>query len=174
MRGLGTLYFCRVKMIRLEAIINTLNRWLNWVAGGLLVALMLITVFNIIMREVYVPFGGTAEVVGWLAALVAAFALGYTQIRRAHTSVDILMLRLPPRAQSIIDSIMFFIGTALFGVATWQIVKLASHYWELGSVSETLYIIFFPFIYTVALGCAFLCLVLLLDFLKSLAQAVKR
>ena len=135
---------------------------------------MLITVVNLIMVQVYVPFVGTAEVVGWLAALVAAFALGYTQIQKGHTRVDILVSRFPPRAQSIIDSIMFFIGMVLFGVATWQIVGLASRYWELGSVSGSLYIVFFPFIYTVALGCAFLCLVLLLDFLKSVAQAVKR
>lgn len=161
-------------MTYLETIINALNRWLNWVAGGLLVAMMLLTVGNMIMREVYAPFGGTVEVIGWLAALVAAFALGYTQLQKGHTRVDILLSRFPPRAQSIIDSIMFFIGMVLFGVATWQIVKLASRYWELGSVSETLYVIFFPFIYTVALGCALLCLVLLLDFLKSLVQAVKR
>jgi len=158
----------------LERVSNALNRWLNWVAGGLLVAMMLITVVNMIMREVYVPFGGTTEVVSLLAALVAAFALGYTQLQKGHTRVDILVSRFPPRAQSIIDSIMFFIGMVLFGVATWQIVKLASRYWEMGSVSETLNIIFFPFIYAVALGCAFLCLVLLLDFLKSLAQAVKK
>ena len=161
-------------MTRLETIINTLNRWLNWVAGGLLVAMMLITVVNMLMREVYVPFVGTVEVVCFLAALVAAFALGHTQIHRAHTRVDILVSRFPPRAQSIIDSFMFFVGMVLFGMATWQIVKLANRYWELGSVSETLYVIFFPLIYAVALGCALLCLVLLLDFLKSLAQAVKR
>lgn len=161
-------------MNRLETIVSALNRWLNWVAGGLLVAMMLLTVGNMIMREVYEPFGGTVEVIGWLAALVAAFALGYTQLQKGHTRVDILLSRFPPRAQSIIDSIMFFVGMVLFGVATWQIVKLASRYWELGSVSETLYVIFFPFIYTVALGCALLCLVLLLDFLKSLVQAVKR
>ena len=161
-------------MARLETIINALNRWLGWVAGGLLVTMMLITVVNMLMRAVYVPFFGTVEVICFLAALVAAFALGYTQLYKGHTRVDILVSRFPPRVQAIIDSIMFFIGMVLFGVATWQIVKLATRYWELGSVSETLHIIFFPLIYAVALGCALLCLVLLLDFLKSLAQAVKR
>ena len=161
-------------MARLETIINALNRWLGWVAGGLLVTMMLITVVNMLMRAVYVPFFGTVEVICFLAALVAAFALGYTQLYKGHTRVDILVSRFPPRVQAIIDSIMFFIGIVLFGVATWQIVKLATRYWELGSVSETLHIIFFPLIYAVALGCALLCLVLLLDFLKSLAQAVKR
>jgi len=161
-------------MARLETIINALNRWLSWVAGGLLVTMMLINVVNMLMRAVYVPFFGSVEVICFIAALVAAFTLGYTQLYKGHTRVDILVSRFPPRVQAIIDSIMFFIGMVLFGVATWQIVKLATRYWELGSVSETLHIIFFPLIYAVALGCALLCLVLLLDFLKSLAQAVKR
>ena len=161
-------------MTRLETIINALNRWLNWIAGGLLVIMMLFTVVNLIMVQVHVPFVGTAEVISYLAALVAAFALGYTQIHRGHTVVDIMVSRFPPRAQAIVDSVMFFIGLALFGVATWQVVKLASRYWELGSLSETLYIIFFPFIYLVGIGCAFFCLVLFLDFLKSVVRAVKK
>ncbi|GAI39433.1 unnamed protein product, partial [marine sediment metagenome] len=70
--------------------------WLNWVAGGLLVAMMLITVVNLIMVQVDRPFVGTTEIVGFLAALVAAFALGYTQLQKGHTRVDILVLRFPP------------------------------------------------------------------------------
>jgi len=162
------------KVIHLEKLVNTLNRWATWLAGGLLVALMLLTVANMVMREVWEPFAGTAEIVGFLAALVAALALGYTQIHRGHTWVDILVARLPPRAQAIIDSTMFFLAMIMFGLATWQIFKLANHYWKIGLLSETLKIIFFPFIYVVALGCALLCLVLLVDFLKSLAQAAKK
>ena len=163
-------------MARVERIINVLNRWLSWVAGGFLVAMMLLTVANMFLRAIpgCSPFVGTSEAVCFLAALVAAFALGYTQLEKGHTRVDILMSRFPPRAQSIIDSSMFLIGMGLFGVATWRLVLLANRYWELGSLSETMYIIFFPLIYAVALSCALLCLVLLLDFLKSLAQAVKK
>ncbi len=162
-------------MAQLERISNALNRWLSWVAGGFLVVMMLLTVANIFLRAIpgLNPFVGTSEAVCFLAALVAAFALGYTQIHRGHTRVDILMSRFSPRAQSIIDSIMFLISMGLFGVATWQLIRLANRYWELGSLSETMYVIFYPLIYAVALGCVFLCLVLLLDFLKSLVQAVK-
>jgi len=123
---------------------------------------------------VWEPFAGTAEVVGFLAALVAALALGYTQLRRGHTWVDVLVARLPPRAQAIIDSTMFLLAMIMFGLATWQIFKLANHYWKIGLLSETLKIIFFPFIYVVALGCALLCLALLVDFLNSLAKAVRK
>ena len=162
-------------MNRLETIVNALNRWLNWIAGGTLVAIMLITVVNILLRAVYVPLAGLAEGVGFLAALVAAFALGYTQIRRGHVAIDIVVSRFSPRAQAIIASIIYFISMVLFGLIAWQVARLARHYWEIGSTSESLWnIVFFPLIYMVALGGALLCLVLLVDFLKSLAQAVKK
>lgn len=163
-------------MVHLERISNALNRWLSWVAGGFLVAMTLLIVTNMFWRAVpgLTPFVGTSEASCFLAALVVAFSLGYTQIHRGHTRIDILLLRFPPRAQSITDSIMFLFSTALFGLATWQLIKLANRYWELGSVSETMYVIFYPLIYAVAVGCAFLCLVLVFDFLRSLFQAVKR
>ncbi|GAI39384.1 unnamed protein product, partial [marine sediment metagenome] len=47
-----------MKMTHLERIINALNRWLSWIAGGLLVAMMLLTVVNLLMVQVYVPFIG--------------------------------------------------------------------------------------------------------------------
>lgn len=163
-------------MTHLEKISNALNKWVNWVAGGALVAMMLLTVGNMFLRAIpgCSPFGFTAEVVGWLAALVAAFALGYTQINRGHVAVDIFVIRLRQRAQVIIDAIMSFMSMALFALIAWRTTELASRVWEIGLVSATLKITFFPLIYAVALGCAFLCLVLLLDFLKSMAQAVKR
>jgi TRAP-type C4-dicarboxylate transport system permease small subunit len=161
-------------MGRLENISNALNRWSSWISGGLLVAMMMVTVSNLIMIQFGKAILGASEIVSFLAAPVAALALGYTQINRGHVAIDILVVRLPQRAQAVIDSIMTFISMALFGVATWQIAKLATRYWELGLISETLYMVFFPFIYLVAFGCALLCLVLLLDFLKSLFQAVKR
>jgi len=39
-------------MAQLERILNVLNRWLRWVAGGFLVAMMLLTVTNMFLRAV--------------------------------------------------------------------------------------------------------------------------
>ena len=142
----------------------------------MMVAMVLLTVGNMVMRILpgVRPFGGTAEMVGFLAALIAAFALGYTQLQKAHTRVELVVSRLSSRTQSIVYSIFYPIGMALFGIATWRLVVLGNHFWEIGSLSDTMRIIFYPFIYAVALGCASLCLVLLLDFLNSLSQAVKK
>lgn len=163
-----------LKIDRLETLIKVLNRWLNWAAGGALVAMMLLACGNMITRVPGYPIKGTYELVGFFAALVAAFALGYTQLQKGHTRVDILTSRLPLRAQVIIDIIVHFFSMVLFVLLTWRVAVFARSYWSAGEVSETLNIIFYPFTYGVALSCAFIALVLLLDFLKSLAQAVKK
>jgi TRAP-type C4-dicarboxylate transport system permease small subunit len=163
-----------MKMTYLEKTSKALNRWANWVAGGALIAMMLLTVVNIVMREVYVAFGGTAELVGFLAATAAALALGYTQINRGHVAIDLFLVRLPRRAQMIIDTLVSFISMALFGVIAWQVAELATSFWRIGVLSDTLMISLFPFAYIVALGCALLSLALLVDCLKLLVQVMKR
>ena len=164
-----------VRVTHLERVSNALGRWANWIAGGTLVAMMLITVVNMVLRAVWVPLAGLADGVGFLAAIVIALALGYTQIKRGHVAIDIVMMRFSLRVQAITDSIIYLISMALFGLIAWQVARLAGHYWEIGSISVSLWnIAFFPITYVVAFGCALISLVLLVDFLKSLAHAVKK
>ena len=163
-----------IKMDRLETLINYLTRWLNWIAGGVLVAIMLLACGNMILRVPGYPIKGTYELVGFFATIVAAFALGYTQLQKGHTRVDILVSRLPPRARLTIDTIVHFFSLVIFALLSWRAAVFAGNLWKAGEVSETLNIIFYPFTYAIAFGCAFISLVLLLDFVKSLIQAVKR
>jgi TRAP-type C4-dicarboxylate transport system permease small subunit len=55
-----------------------------------------------------------------------------------------------------------------FALVAWQVFVYATTIWERGETSETLRIIYHPFIYAVAFCCALLAFVLLIDFLKSL------
>jgi MFS superfamily sulfate permease-like transporter len=57
-----------------------------------------------------------------------------------------------------------------FALAGWQIAAWGTTIWRTGEVTETLRVIFHPFIYGVAFGCFILCLVFLVDLLKVLLQ----
>jgi hypothetical protein len=54
-----------------------------------------------------------------------------------------------------------------FAIVAWQIAKYGTILLRTGEVTETLRIVYYPFAYGVALGCASLSLVFLSDFLKS-------
>lgn len=161
-------------MAYLERITQWLSRWFNWVAAGGVVAMMLLTTADVIGRSFRRPIPGTFEIIGFLCVVVVAFAIAYTQILRGHISVEIVVSRLPQRAQGIIGSIMCLLGLGLFILLAWQSIGLARDVWVSGWVSPTEKIPFFPFIYGIALACVPICLVLLVEFLKSLAKAVRK
>jgi TRAP-type C4-dicarboxylate transport system permease small subunit len=158
----------------LEQANTKLNQLLAAVAGGALVLMMLVTVGNMILRAVYVPFGATSEVVGWLAALTTAFALGYTQLNRAHVTIDLVVERFPERWQSLAGSLMMLLSAVFFSTATWQVFLYAERLRNLGVLSETLRLPHYYLVYAVALGIACLTLALAVDFVKLLAGVVKR
>jgi TRAP-type C4-dicarboxylate transport system permease small subunit len=107
---------------------------------------------------------------GYGGAIVTAFALGYTQLKRTHVAVDILVLRFSKRTQSVLNGINALICMVFFAVVAWQIAKYGATLWRTGEVTETLRIVYYPFTYGVALGCAVLSLVFLTDFLKCVVQ----
>lgn len=154
----------------LKKISRYLNRGLIWIGCCLLGAMTFLICANIFLRSVWVPIKGTFELVGYFTAVMMAFAQGYTQMRKGHIAVDIVVLRFSGRARKILDGINCLICTAFFALVSWEIAKYASTLWRTGELTETLQIIYYPFVYAVALGCAVLALVFLVDFLVNVFQ----
>ena len=151
----------------LDRISALLNKGLAFVAGCCLIAMMLVTVGEMVSRMFGNPMAGTVETIGWLAAVTTAFALGYTQIHQGHVSIDLFTNRLNPRLRAVINILVYLTSTALFMVVTWNIFHHAGVLKQSGSLSETMKVIVYPWVYLVSLGCAGLTLALLVDFAKS-------
>ena len=152
----------------LEKIRLILNRIFIWVAGLCLAAMILMTCANIFLRIVWIPLKGTYELMGYFGALVTAFALGYTQMKKGHIAVDVLVTLFNPKAQKLLQAISCLICTIFFSIAGWQIFQYATTLWRTGEVTETLRIAYYPFAYGVAGGCLLLALVMLIEFLQLL------
>lgn len=151
----------------LDRISKFLNRLLIWMGGFFLVGMIVLTCANILFRLAGMPIRGTFELMGFFGAVVTAFALGYTQTRRNHISVDILINTFSKNTRKVIDVVNQTICFFFFGVAAWQIAIKATTLMNTGEVTETLRIIYYPFTYGVAFGCAVLSLVLFVDLIKS-------
>lgn len=155
-------------------ILDKINRFLNqiliWVAGVFLVGMISLTCANIFLRLVWVPVKGVFELMGFFGAIITAFALGYTQIKKGHISVDVLVNRFSGKTKAILNAINYFICMIFFAVAGWQMVVWASTLRRTGELTETLRIIYYPFTYAVAFGCLVLALVLMVDLLKLLVK----
>ena len=155
-------------MDSLEKVNVFLNRILMVVGGVAVLGLMALATINVGLRVVGAPFSGTYEFVGFLGAVVIAFALGYTQKRKDHIVVDILTEKFPKRVNRVLDGISYFVTMIFFAVVSWQVFVWAIKIWQSQEVSETLKVIYYPFIFSVAVGFAVFSLTLIVDFLKNL------
>ena len=153
-----------------ERIATNLARKLYWVAGTAIVAMMLLTCADVILRYFRRPIPGTYELVCFLGAVAVAFAMAHTSVERGHVAVSIVVRLFPKRIQDLIESITGSFGFALFALIAWQSVIYANDLRAYGEVSLTLQLPFYPFVYGIGFSAAAVCLVLLADLFKSLMK----
>ncbi|NIS59706.1 MAG: TRAP transporter small permease subunit [Proteobacteria bacterium] len=110
-----------------------------------------------------------------LSQIVAiSFAASMTLILGRHIRVEFFVARLPRRAQAVINSTVFLLGFGLFIVIIWRLCVLGYSFQTAGESSATIYIPYYPFAYGIAFASIPVCLVFLLEFLKSLTKRVQR
>ena len=154
----------------LERVNIFLNKILMVLGSVAVLLLMAIATTNAFLRIPFIKstWRGAYETVGFLGAIVIAFALGYTQKRKDHIVVDILTAKFTKRVNRILDGINYFVTMIFFAIISWQVLVWGMKISRSGEVSETLKIVFHPFIYSVSFGFAVFSLTLIIDFLKNL------
>lgn len=152
----------------LDAIGSRLSQWFSWIGGIALLGMTALACANMLMRPMGAPIAGAYELIGFLGALVVAFSLGHSQLNRAHISVDILTTRYSEKTRRLIDAVNSFLCMIFFLLVTWRTAHYATTIWRRGETSETLRMIYYPFVYGVSLCCLLLAVLLMVNFLKAL------
>ncbi|OPY71843.1 MAG: Tripartite ATP-independent periplasmic transporter [Syntrophorhabdus sp. PtaU1.Bin058] len=142
-----------------------LNRFLAFWSGVAILALTAIAAGNMLFRVVYVPINGSYELIGFFGAVATGLALGFAQIRKDHIIVTIFTDRFSKRTNKILDGFNYFINMIFFALVSWETLKWGMKIARIGELSETLKIVYHPFVYCLALGFAALSLTLLIDLL---------
>jgi TRAP-type C4-dicarboxylate transport system permease small subunit len=150
----------------LDKIDNLLGRILLVLSGAAVLALMLLATGNVVLRIFHAPFRGTYEIVSFLGAIGVAFALASTQRGKGHIVVDILSSRYPRPVKRLVDALSAAISSIFFGIVAWQVFVWGSRLMTAGEVSETLKVVYHPFIFGVAAGFGLLSLTCLLDIVR--------
>jgi TRAP-type C4-dicarboxylate transport system permease small subunit len=166
----------------LRKIVNLLNvivgpaaKTLNTIAAGVLTSMMILTGVDVTLRYIFNrPIPGSYEITQYIMPIVVAFGLAYCALEDGHVRVELLIAGLPARMQALMNCMANLFFFSLFILITWQSFLRAKGMIDSGLMSEVLYLPVFPFVLTVTVGSATLCLVVLRDFFDSLLKAVSR
>lgn len=143
------------------------NEGLAWCAALMLAGMMLFSVADMVLRAMGHTVAGSYEVIGWLSAAAMSMALGTVQRHRGHVAMELVVHRLGQRSRAIVEALMALISLLLFAAVAFYVARYGRVLHETGSLSQTLRVIVFPWVYLVAAGCTGLALALLVDFLRA-------
>ncbi len=158
----------------LARIGSYLNKGLAIVSGVAVLILTAIAAGNMLFRVVWVPIPGSYELIGFFGAAATGLALGYTQMRKDHIIVTIFTDKFPKKTNRFLDGLNYLVNMVFFSVVAWETLKWGMKIARTGELSETLKIIYHPFVYLLALGFAALAFNLLLDLLGLLKRSEKK
>lgn len=154
----------------LDRLSRGVNRVLALLAGVGLGAMMLFAVSDMVLRGFGITVAGSYEVIGWLSAGALALALGTVQQERGHVAMELLVVRLAPQLRAVVELVMSVLSLLLFVALAWYVARYARVLQETGSLSETLRVIVYPWVYVVAVGGVGLALALLVDVVRLAGQ----
>jgi TRAP-type mannitol/chloroaromatic compound transport system permease small subunit len=97
-------------LLRLSRLIDSLNEWIGRVIIWLVLAAVIISAGNAVMRKAF-NIGSNAwlEIQWYLFAGVFMLGVGYVLLKNGHVRIDVISVRLSRRTNAIIDILGFVI-----------------------------------------------------------------
>jgi len=157
-------------MILFSKTVKDLASRMYWVAGAAIIVMMLLTCMDVVLRYFRRPIPGTYELVCFLGAVAAAFAMAHTSVERGHVAVSLVVRHFPRRIQGLVDTVTSVFGIVFFALIAWFSVQYGNDLRVTGEVSLTLELPFYPFVYGVGFSAAVVCLTLIVDLFDSLRR----
>lgn len=125
-------------LLRLSALIDSLNEWLGKLIMWLVLAAVVISAGNATLRKAFnIGSNASLEIQWYLFAAVFMLGVGYVMLRNAHVRIDFISSKLSKRTNAIIDAIgivVFTIPLAFIMIDLgWPLFLRA---WQTGEMSQ--------------------------------------
>lgn len=142
-------------------------------ASLVLAAMMLLTVADVVLRWIFDhPIIGTTEITESMMTCIAFFALAWCAAENSHLKVDLIVDRLPPKVQAVIDSLTTLGGLCLVALIAWRSFLEGIAVQQMHLISSLIKLPAYPFYYIIAAGSVILCVVMAFQLAQHVTKAV--
>ena len=155
-------------MRKLVSLVLVVSTWMGGAGGTILVSMMLLSVFDVIIRCMGRPMSGTYDLVALGGALVIGFSVPYTTMKKGHIMVDVLTERLSERWQKVLNICTRLISLGVCFMICWHLIKLGADYYNKHEGSQTLQLSFYPIAYGLAVGFFVQCLANIAEIVREI------
>jgi TRAP-type C4-dicarboxylate transport system permease small subunit len=156
---------------RLDKFARGFSRSLEWVGVIGFLLMFLVNFVDVVGAKLFAwPLPGSVELISFSQIVAIAPAIAFTLILGRHIQVDFIIERFPRRIRAAIGSVASFLSLILFVLLLWQSCLYGLSLQESGEIGSTSFLPFYPFAYLIAFCSIPVCLVFLIQVLRSLNE----
>jgi TRAP-type C4-dicarboxylate transport system permease small subunit len=151
--------------------IKSLNYVLAYIGSYVLFAMMLLTTCDVVGRYILnLPITGAYEITEAMMVTLVFLFLGYTQAKKSHVAVDLVVNLLPNKLKVLIDITTHILSFLMILLVAWMSIVRWSELIKIKEYTPILKIPVSPLLLILALGCFVLCFEVGKHILKSLRK----
>jgi len=141
----------------------------------LLGIMMMLTVVDVFLRYLFnQPIKGSMELTEYLMVCVGTLGLAWCALQGAHIKVELIVSKLPQRAQKVIDSFNYILLIAVSGIIASQTFMRAETVRRLGVSSAMLEIPQHPFVLVVSFSYLLLFLTSIMLLIYAISSLISK
>ena len=141
-------------MKRFIAGISNINKSLYVIAGSVLACMIILTVFDVILRNFGHPITGSMEFIQYGGAIVFGFSIPYGTMLGAQVIVDLITEKLSPGKKRMINVVTRCVGILIFLFVSYNFFIYGIDVQKTGERTASFKIPYYPFAF--ALSFSFL------------------
>ncbi len=139
-------------MKRFMAGIVNVDKSLYVVAGGVLGCMIVLTLFDVILRNFGHPITGSMEIIQYGGSVVFGFSIPYGTLLGAQVIVDIITEKLSPGRKRAVEIATRCVGILLFLFIAYHFFKYGIDVRHTGERTASFKIPYYPFSFALSLS----------------------
>ncbi len=157
---------------QIDRFTRSFSRHLEWVGVIGIILMFLANFIDVVGAKLFLwPVPGATEVISFSQIMAIAPAIAFTLLLNRHIRVEFIIMRFPKRIRETISSFSSFLSLLTFVLILWQSFVYGQSLQRAGEIGSTSHIPFYPFAYFIAFCSIPVCLVFLMEVLKSFNEA---
>jgi len=158
----------RDRMKRLMAAVLKGDMILYTIAGVVLAFMIVLTLCDVILRNLGHPITGSMEIIQYGGSIVFGFSIPYATSLGAQVVVDLVTQKLGPKSRKRIKAVTRSIGIIIFLFIAYNFFMYALDVKRTGELTASFKIPYYPFCFALSLSFLFQSLTVFYDLIKTL------
>ena len=155
-------------MKRLMAAVLKGDMILYTIAGAVLAFMIVLTLCDVILRNLGHPITGSMEIIQYGGSIVFGFSIPYATWIGAQVLVDLVTQKLGPKNRKRIKAVTRSVGIIIFLFVAYNFFMYALDVKRTGELTASFKIPYYPFCFAISLSFLFQSLTIFCDLIKTL------